>query len=147
MGYSFPLAENFSNFDLVWSDSVKENIIEQSKPDVVILERTERYIYTLANDPDTYLITDPLVNPSAKIILTALPDRIDWERTYNLNITVKNTGQESWDENRGVRLNILQDGKDLGFRIYIPENVIINPGDEYTFTLKDFWVPSNNPTF
>jgi alginate O-acetyltransferase complex protein AlgJ len=41
------LAENFSNLDFVWSNAIRGNVVDQSKPDIVILEKTERYIYLL----------------------------------------------------------------------------------------------------
>jgi alginate O-acetyltransferase complex protein AlgJ len=141
------LAENFSNLDFVWSDAIRENVVKQSQPDIVILERTERYIYTLANDPDPTLIYEPLINPSAEIISQTTPTQIVRNQKYDINITVKNTGEESWSEDRAVRLCIFQDGHDYGYRVFLPDGVIINPGEEYTFTLKDFQAPPNNSTY
>jgi alginate O-acetyltransferase complex protein AlgJ len=54
-------AENFSNLDLIRSDSIREKIIEQLKPDLVILERTERYVFTLAYPADPELVDTPPV--------------------------------------------------------------------------------------
>jgi hypothetical protein len=141
------LAENFSNLDFVWSDAIRGNVVRQSQPDIVIMERTERYIYTLAYNPDSALIYDPLKNPTAEIISQTTPIQIVRNRKYDINITVKNTGEESWSEDRAVRLCIFQDGQDYGYRVLLPDGVIINPGEEYTFTLKDFQAPTNNSTY
>jgi alginate O-acetyltransferase complex protein AlgJ len=140
------LAENFSNLDFVWSDVLKENVVEQSKPDIVIMERTERYIFTLANDPDPSLINKPLVNPSAEIISTTTPGQINRNKKYDINITVKNTSKTNWSKDNGVQLCIFQDGKDNGYRVFLPYDVIIKPGEEFIFILKDFQAPPNNST-
>jgi hypothetical protein len=52
------LAENFSYTDFVWSYEVRKNVIELAKPDIVILEVSERMI-TYLGAPDPALIKEP----------------------------------------------------------------------------------------
>ena len=140
------LAENFSNLDFVWSDAIRGNVVDQSKPDIVIMERTERYIYTLANNPDPTLYS-PLQNPTAEIISQTTPSQVDRNKKYEIKITVKNTGMDSWSEDRGVRLAIFRDGQDL-YRVLLPAGVEVKPGEEYTFIFKHFQAsPAKNSTY
>jgi len=54
------LAENFSEFDYIWSYDVRNNVLEQIKPDIFILEVAERYmVTTLTAPPDPALINEP----------------------------------------------------------------------------------------
>ena len=141
------LAENFSNLDFVWSGAIRGNVVDQSKPDIVIRESTERYIYTLANQPDPVLLYGPLQNPSAEIISHTTPSQVNRNGKYDIKITVKNTGVDSWSEDRAVRLSIFQDGQDR-YRVLLPAGVEIKPGGEYTFIFKDFQAPPHgNSTY
>ncbi len=51
------LAENFSGVDYIWSHLVRNEMIELVKPNVVMLELTERNILLLAYDPDPNLVS------------------------------------------------------------------------------------------
>lgn len=139
-------AENASNFSYVWSDSIKGEVIDKVKPDVVIFERTERYITTLAKKADPLIVYGKLKNPSADIVSDNTPTEIKPNEKYDVNITVQNTSGEIWNNDRNIKLCIFQDGQDFGYRIDIPEGIEIKPNEEYTFTLKDFQAPPKDKT-
>jgi hypothetical protein len=58
-----------------------------------------------------------------------------------IEITVKNTGTENWNEDNQVRLAIFQDGVD-SYRVILPNDVNVEPGGTYTFSFLDFKAPS-----
>ena len=74
------------------------------------MEKTERYIYLLANNIDPTLYR-PLQNPTAEIVSHTTPSQVNRNMKYDIKITVKNTGVDSWSRDRGVRLVIFQDGQ------------------------------------
>lgn len=141
------LAENFRELNFIWSDQIKNDSVELTKPDIVIFERTERYIYTLANKADTKLAYKPLTSHGAEIIEDTTPTVIKRNKTYDIEITVKNTSTDTWNKNKNVRLCIFQDGQDFGYRVDIPEGIDIKPGEEVTFVLEGFSAPPNESTF
>lgn len=149
-GWKIPelFAENCSEFTYVWSDSIKGPIVDKVKPNVVVFERTERYITTLAKQADPLLVYGPLNSPSAEITSDNTPTEIKRGKKYDVNITVKNTTNEVWSNKRNIRLCIWQDGQDYGYRVNLPDNFELKPNEEYTFTLKDFQAPpSSNSTY
>jgi alginate O-acetyltransferase complex protein AlgJ len=139
------LAENFSNLDFIFSDAIKNNDIKQLNPDIVILERTERFIYTLADPVDPALIFEPLKDPEAEVVSDTTPSQVELGKNYAIDITIKNIGTETWDENRRIRLAIFQDGVDK-YRIKLPDGVEVRPGETYTFKFEDFQVPPEKST-
>ncbi|CAI3640497.1 alginate O-acetyltransferase complex protein AlgJ [Clostridium neonatale] len=140
-------AENASNFNYVLSDSIKGEVIDKVKPDVVIFERTERYITTLAKKADPLMVYGKLKNPSAEIISDTTPEKVIKGEKYNINITVKNTTNQIWRKERNIRLCIFQNGYDYGYRIDIPEGIEIKPEEEHTFTLYGFQAPNSKSTY
>lgn len=88
-----------------------------------------------------------LKNPNAEIVSVTTPSVVKEGELYEIEITVRNIGQEAWKEEDQVRLCIFQDGVDYGFRIKLPENIEVLPGDEYTFIQKDFYILDKNSTF
>lgn len=82
----------------------------------------------------------------AEIISSTCPTEAAYTDTYDIDITVKNTGKIPWTANDDINLCIWQDNLDYGFRVNIADNVIIKPGDEYTFTLKGFIFPEQQST-
>src|SRR5690606_4072029 len=85
-------AENFAEMDFIRTDIVANDIVRTINPDIVILERTERYIYLLANRVEEKLPTTQLGNLSAEIISHNTPTKIERGESYNVNIVVKNIG-------------------------------------------------------
>lgn len=140
-------AENFSEMNFILTHIVSNDIIQAINPDIVILERTERYIYQIANSIEEKLPITQLGNLSAEIISHNTHDTIKRGESYNVNILVRNTGDQDWSEEDQVRLCIFQDGKDLGYRITLPEGVIIQPGQEYTFIVQNFRAPEGATTY
>lgn len=102
------LAENFTDLNFIWSDFIKNSVVTATKPNIVMMERTERYIYTLAYPVDPTLLFEPLKNPQAQIISDTTPTQIERGRNYDVNIVVKNTGTESWSEKQQIRLCIFR---------------------------------------
>jgi len=140
-------AENSSEFTYVWADRIKNALVDEVKPNVVIFETTERYITRLAIPADPLLIYGKLDNPSAQIISHNTPIEVKSGKKYDIDVTVKNTTTEVWSKKRNIGLCIWQDGQDRGYRAYLPDNFELKPNEEYTFTLHDFQVPSGNATY
>ncbi len=141
------LAEHFNELNFVWSDKIMSQMVENTKPDVVIFERTERYLYTLAKKADQRLAHPTLITHDSQIISHNTPQIIKRDEKYNINITVKNTSQDTWSENKQVRLCIWQDGQDYGYRVNIPDGIEVRPNEEITFTLQGFGAPPNSTTY
>ena len=53
----------------------------------------------------------------------------------NINVTVKNTSNVSWDILNEVRLGIIYNGNDIGKRVNLPVGKTITPGEIYTFVV------------
>lgn len=140
-------AENLAEMNFIRTDNVVGDIIQVIDPDIVILERTERYIYSLAN-PATNKFTIPkLSNPLAEIISHDCPSSFEWGKSYNISIVVKNSGIQSWSEDDQIRLGIFPDGKDSGYRVYLPDDFTVEPGQEFTFVLENYQAPELGSTF
>jgi hypothetical protein len=140
-------AESCSELTYVWSDSIKGKVVDKVKPDIVLFERTERYITSLSKQADQVLLYGEMKNPTAQIISHDTPKKIKRGEKYNINITVKNTTNQVWNNKRNIRLCIWQDGQDHGYRLNFPENFDLKPNEEYTFILKDFQAPPGNSTY
>jgi alginate O-acetyltransferase complex protein AlgJ len=141
-------AENFSELIYVRSRVMYNDFTMAVQPDIVISEWAERFINLLPSAYIPWNLAEPLKNPQAIIISTTTPTDIKSGVKYSFNITVKNTGTESWSESKGIRLCIFQDGQgDQGYRIKLPDNVEVKPGESYTFTLTDFQAPPHPSTY
>ena len=137
------LSESFSqlaflNYDDM--DSVNA-VIGQIKPDIVIMAGLGGAVEELAS----YAYRAPRMD--AEILSTTTPTTIERGKKYDVHITVKNTGTQSWSEKQMIRLCIFQDGKDWGYREKLPDGAEVKPGGEYTFTLHDFRAPPSNSTY
>lgn len=139
------LAENFSDFTYIWSYEIQQEIVDAVKPDIVFYDMAERYINQIYTK-NIRLINTPLINPQAKIISQNAPTEVNRQDTYTFDITVKNLGDESWSEEKLIRLCIFQDGQDHGYRIPLPAGAEVKPGEEYMFTLSGFGAPSSDTT-
>jgi hypothetical protein len=139
------LAESFSQLVFIHYDDMDNlnKIIAEINPDIVIQAGLGSGVaYTFASY--TY---GPPANFYAQIVSTNTPTEIERDKLYEVNIVVKNTGTESWGENKAIRLCIFVNGKDYGYRVYLPNNVEIKPGEEYTFTIKNFQASNNNSIY
>lgn len=139
-------AENFTEFTYVWSYEMLHETAELLKPDIVMYEITERYLNMLGNFNEGF-VSYNLKNPDAEIITHNTPTEIKPGEKYDINIKVKNLGDENWSEDNFIRLCIWQDGVDHGYRIMIPDGIEIKPGEEYTFVLDDFQAPPTDSTY
>lgn len=82
----------------------------------------------------------------AEIVSHNAPVTVNHSDSYDIDITVKNTGTASWSESDLIRLCIWQDGVDYGYRITLAENETVEPGSERTFTLIGFVLPEAEAT-
>ncbi len=139
------LAEHFNHMAYVWGGDIQQEYIDLLKPKIVIFELTERYLNQLANRNRDFAYR--LDDFQAEVISQDAPTTIDRSSRYSINITVENTSSDSWSEEKQVRLCIWQDGQDHGYRLYIPEDVEIAPGEQYTFRLDGFVAPASESTY
>lgn len=81
------------------------------------------------------------IDRDAQIISNTAPLTVNHTDSYDIDITVKNTGNTPWAEKDGIRLCIWQDGVDYGYRVVLEENETVEPGEEHTFRLSGFVLP------
>lgn len=129
-------AENFNQLDYLFSDKVFDNIVTPAQPDVVILERAERYIYSLAFPPDTNLLTKAFANPNAELSLI--------EEAETITVNAVNKGDEDWTNGDLIRLGVFVDVADTGVRYYLPEGSTIKPGEILTIVIERNSLPDGN---
>ncbi len=128
------LAENCSELYYIFSSNegpVKERLINELKPDVFVYESTERYTNWVPTRMLQYLSNE------TKRPLGEYKNSYEQIEVFddNINVTVKNTSNVSWDILNEVRLGIIYNGNDIGKRVNLPVNKTINPGETYTFTV------------
>lgn len=79
----------------------------------------------------------PLQETKAKLTKGEIYSSIVTEETYTISLTFKNIGQSIWNDGEQVRLIPLTGGRELGIdSVGLPEDKKIEPGQEYTFSLK-----------
>ena len=136
------MAESFSELVFIHYLDIDQvnSLATIIKPDVIILAG-QGY-------PAIWALSQfPIRNLSAEIVSHNTPTMINRGESYDVNILVKNTGDQAWSEENQIRLCIFQDGKDYGYRVNLPEGVTIAPGQEYTFVLYNFRAPAGNATY
>ncbi len=126
------LSENFSKLSFIWSDYIKNEIVDTVKPKILVFERTERFINTLAQDCDPRLFAAPLEVGDNQFI--DVPDEFDFNSTV---VVVKNLSSSYWSEDTMTRLGILPNGNDEGVRVNIEPDRQIMPGESYSFNVTD----------
>lgn len=139
------LAEHFNRLAYVWGGDIQQDYIDVLQPKIVIYEITERFLDQLIKRNRDFLFR--LDEFQAEILSHDAPTTIDRTSKYSINITVKNTSSDSWSEDKQVRLCIWQDGKDHGYRQYLPAGVEIAPGEQYTFRLDGFVASPEESTY
>jgi len=88
---------------------------------------------TIKNLPKT--AGKPIQTLSAKLMKGEVYSSIVAGQTYSISLTFKNIGQSIWDEK--VKLVPIQGGAELGIQtVEILENINVEPGEEYTFTIN-----------
>ncbi len=131
-------AENFAEMNFIRTEIVVGDIIQLVDPDVVIFERTERYLYSLTNPAAIKMDAPQAGHLSAEIISQNIPPTMESGKTYDIAVVVKNTGNQSWSEDDQIRLGIFPEGKESGYRVFLPEGVTVEPGQDYAFELKNY---------
>ncbi len=136
------MAESFSELIFIhYLDLDQVNYLTTIvEPDVVML--------TGAGFPAIWALSQLSVKDlSAEIVSHNTPTIIERGESYNVNILVRNTGDQAWSENDQIRLCIFQDGKDYGYRVHLPEGFSLEPGQEYTFVLYNLRAPAGDTTY
>ena len=116
-------------------ENVDMNYLLSNKTEAVMLQEGISYFaqkFPIISESEVVGTND------AEIISHDAPAQVSASGTYDIHITVKNTGTSAWRELSQHRLCIWQDGKDYGFRVNLPDGVTVKPGEEYTFTLSGF---------
>ena len=138
------IAENFENTVSIWSWAPSAKLIDHIKPNIVIVEITERYVDHLKNKLDYEIsgaLSSQLINLDSKILDITYNQKINRKYINNIKITVKNISNKNWTESRMIRLSIKENNIDKGMRLKLPENVKIKPNETYTFTLERIKIP------
>jgi len=119
-----------------------ETIINMVKPDIVISAGLG------PNVADIFAIHQytSLQNLDADIISDTTPSQVVRGGKYEIDVTVKNSGTETWNEDGQIRLAIFQDGFDH-YRVVLPDGVEVKPGETYTFKFEDFQAPPEKSTY
>ena len=142
------LAEHFQKTTFVFSNYISNGLLSEVMPDLVIYEKTERYIHELKQSFDPLLLPlKQLKQPLAQIINHDTPAKIIPGKKYTINVTVKNIGTENWNKMMKIKLAVFQNGEDVNYRVSIPEGIIIKPGEKYTFTAKDLIINEDTDNF
>ena len=121
------LSESFSKLIFIhfFDMSNLDPIINIIKPDIVIMAaRGPGVAETFATYQ--YIVKE---SPYAKIIADSTPSQVESGKLYEIEIAVENTGNETWNEEGKIRLCILVDGQDSGYRITIPSGTEVKPGE------------------
>ena len=129
------LAENCSELYYVFSSNdgpVRERLLNEIKPDVFVYESTERYTNWMPTRIIQYLSQE-----TKKPLNEYRNDFVKMEIINgNVEVTVKNTTNASWDFLNEVRLGIMYNGNDSGKRVNLPVSKIVKPGEIHTFTVS-----------
>lgn len=96
--------------------------------------------------PVTGLENAPVSQLDAEIISHTAPSVVSHTEGYTFEIIVKNTGTGVWSAADQIRLCIWQDDTDFGYRIELPENVVVRPGEEHVFVMGRFECPTAEQT-
>ncbi|MBU9724635.1 alginate O-acetyltransferase AlgX-related protein [Diplocloster modestus] len=122
-------SQNYSEMMFVRSDAIKDDMIEAFRPDVVYLQRTERFIDQLANDLDPLIISSFVEGASGALNVENRNDKVI--------VSAKNIGDSSWERKYYYKLAFFRDGVDTGKRLEIPDTKFVNPGEEIQFDVTD----------
>lgn len=114
------------------------------------LDLDQVYYLSTVIDPDVIILTGQgypaiwtLSQLTAKILTAEIvsqntPPTMVTGKAYDITIVVKNTGNQSWSEDDQIRLGIFLEGKESGYRVFLPEGVTVEPGQDYAFELKNY---------
>lgn len=136
------MAESFSQLVFIHYNDMGslDTIASIIKPDIIIMAGRGLGV---ADQLATYTST-PVDYYYAVITADTTPSEVKQGSQYVFDITMKNTGTETWSEADQIRLAILVDGEDHGYRIPLPEGVEVKPGETHTFKLEGFRPPEKD---
>lgn len=130
------LSESFSDFTYVWNYEIKQEYIDAVKPDVVFYDMGERYIRFLHTKSSGF-IAEPCENLQYEFVSVDVKNSENNGGSFDISVTVKNIGDDSWSEINRIRMCIWKDNQDSAIRAYIEGTEDIKKGQECTFVFKD----------
>lgn len=122
------LAEHFSEFIYIWDRSIRDDILDEFPPDIVIYELTERYINVFPSTNLSFLGKVPK-KYDAEI------DSFSWNG-LELKVNVKNISDTAWNYADQIKLGIFSNEEDTGLRGFLPSQMEVRPGEIVTLKIS-----------
>lgn len=129
------LAENFLEFYDVWDGNIQQEMIDTVKPSLVIYEITERFLNTLSEKSIAFT-QNYLTDPQAEEVSQTVPARVKIGSKTNFEVTVRNSGTQTWYKADLVRAGLFINGSDSGIRADLSDDIPVKSGESVTFTFK-----------
>lgn len=82
----------------------------------------------------------------AEFVGCKAPDQVQVGESYQISVTMRNTGADTWREEDQIRLCIRRDGMDHGYRIKLNNGCEVAPGCEYQFLFDNFLLEDERST-
>ena len=82
----------------------------------------------------------------AEFVGCKAPDQVQIGESYQISVTMRNTGADTWREEDQIRLCIRRDGMDHGYRIKLNNGCEVAPGCEYQFLFDNFLLEDERST-
>lgn len=131
-------AENFAEMNFIRKDLFVSDIFPIVNPDILILESTERIIYSLQYPDNEKLLFPQKQSFSAEIVSHTTPTAMERGRLYDITVMVKNTGEQPWSEDNRVSLCLFQNGINTGHRVYLADGLTVESGGEVSIIIEDY---------
>ena len=131
-------AENFAVMNFIRKDLFVSDIFPIVNPDILILESTERIIYSLQYPDNEKLLFPQKQGFSAEIVSHTTPTAMERGRLYDITVMVKNTGEQPWSEDNRVSLCLFQNGINTGHRVYLADGLTVESGVEVSIIIEDY---------
>lgn len=142
-GWHIPelIANHYNTYYHIWQHQFDNETIFKSNSDIVLLEVAERYTKNLINVTNNFIKEN--YKPSAHISSNDIPKIMEKGKPYSFHVTIKNTGKYNLGYDYMTEAGMLFDSSvykniDQGVRFYLPENVVIKPGEEYILKITDY---------
>lgn len=80
--------------------------------------------------------------PAAEIVKIDAPSALAAGEQGTIEVTVKNTGTDSWQACDDIKLCLWENGTDRGLRMYLPSEKTVLPGESTVFIYDSYCMPS-----
>ena len=140
-------AENFAEMNFIRKDLFVSDIFPIVNPDILILESTERIIYSLQYPDNEKLLFPQKQGFSAEIVSHTTPTSMERGRSYDITVIVRNTGEQPWSEDSRVSVSLFQNGIDTGYRVYLTDGMTVESGGEVSFIIENFQASEPGNTY